>query len=458
MRILMISSLWRRALSSFGVAWLKATSAHACWSARMAKPATNSGPGRKRANSAFRSRKNPPRLAVMNCKSSGCPNGEIPREACLQISVPFLASLWKAIRDFEPDYLFCPPLGTDPLAGVHNDHLTVAEAVRRVAYMINVPHAFTPEYPTDETKSTQRKVPVIINVYDGYMFGASSFDLAIDVEDAFPKIAETSWCHQSQIAEWLPWVGRHNMRPPRTMEEWTKTLRDRFDRKNREVGIQSPRAFEFSRSQPGGKFPISKNYSAISLPFPRSFPTWTRSAKARTLACLGSVFISLRLVHLLRVVRNVRQSNYLSRSTAGILASVNHRHSVHHYPRKPAGIVMGALDEVSSCTLAGSKMRISAALPSFNSPRPFSRKVEAGREVMRRIASSRCRTFISRHSVEQPGVVAIPAGMRHSLCQKPAPRCRKRSSCSDGMEDFQIVFTHAVKNRRSPLHGFGCPE
>ena len=75
----------------------------------------------------------------------------------------------------------------NPLAGIHNDHETVAEAVRRVAYMINVPHAFTPEYPADETKSKPCKVPVIINLYDPYMYGENSFDLAVDVESAFSK-------------------------------------------------------------------------------------------------------------------------------------------------------------------------------------------------------------------------------------------------------------------------------
>src|SRR5258708_353898 len=110
------------------------------------------------------------------------PNGQPPREACLQLSVELLAALWKSIRDFEPDYLFCPPLPADPLAGIHNDHVTVAEAVRRVAYIINVPHAFTPEYPADETRSRPCKVPVILNVYDGYLFGSTGFDLAIDAE------------------------------------------------------------------------------------------------------------------------------------------------------------------------------------------------------------------------------------------------------------------------------------
>src|SRR6185503_2215564 len=80
-------------------------------------------------------------------------NGEIPREACLQVTIPLLAALWKEIRQFQPDYLFVPPYPSDPGAGIHVDHVAVAEAVRKVAYMINVPHAFTPEYPADEKKS-----------------------------------------------------------------------------------------------------------------------------------------------------------------------------------------------------------------------------------------------------------------------------------------------------------------
>jgi LmbE family N-acetylglucosaminyl deacetylase len=183
------------------------------------------------------------------------PNGEPPREACLQVTPDLLAALWKAIRDFEPDYLFCPPLASDPWAGIHNDHETLAEAVRRVAYMINVPHAFTPEYPADETQSRPCKVPVIVNVYDGYMFGANAFDLAVDVEEAFPKICAMTWCHQSQIMEWLPWVGRHNMAPPASLTEWSQILRARFDRKNRELGLSTPNAVEVFRVTAWGVVP-----------------------------------------------------------------------------------------------------------------------------------------------------------------------------------------------------------
>jgi len=197
------------------------------------------------------------------------PDGQIPREACLQVSIPLLASLWKAIREFEPDYLFCPPVPTDPLTGIHVDHVAVAEAVRRVAYMINVPHAFTPEYPADETVSKPCKVPVIINVYDGYMAGANTHDLAVDVDEAFPKICEMTWCHQSQISEWLPWVGRHDMQAPSTLPGWYEALRSRFNRKNREMGIPSDRALEFFTVTSWGAVP---SYEQLLKDFPNIVP------------------------------------------------------------------------------------------------------------------------------------------------------------------------------------------
>jgi LmbE family N-acetylglucosaminyl deacetylase len=183
------------------------------------------------------------------------PSGHIPREACLQLSVDLQASLWKAIRDFEPDYLFCPPVAGDALAGIHNDHVTLAAAVRRVAYMINVPHAFTPEYPTDETHSTPCKVPVILNVYDPYMFGTLGHDLAVDTEEAFDVVSRMTWCHQSQIGEWLPWVGRHDIDPPRSLEEWSVTLRRRFERQNREMGLEPGRAKEVFTVTAWGEVP-----------------------------------------------------------------------------------------------------------------------------------------------------------------------------------------------------------
>ncbi len=172
------------------------------------------------------------------------PGGQAFGEA-RTLTTDLLAALWNAIREFEPDYLLCPPLPSDPLAGVHPDHITVAEAVRRVAYMINVPHAFLDEYPVaDETKSRWIRTPVILNTYDGYMAGANSYDLAVDVDECFDLIAAESWCHQSQINEWLPWVARHHIEPTADLEAWKKKLRERFERQARELGLAPGRAHE----------------------------------------------------------------------------------------------------------------------------------------------------------------------------------------------------------------------
>jgi LmbE family N-acetylglucosaminyl deacetylase len=165
------------------------------------------------------------------------PNGQAPREGCLQVDSDLLAALWKAIRDFEPDYLFAPPLPSDSLAGLHVDHVAVAEAVRKVAYMINVPHAFTPEYPCADAEPRPCKVPYIFTAYDGYMFGANSYDLAVDVSAAFELMVDMTWCHQSQVTEWLPWVGRHDMSVPKSKDEWRATLGDRYAKRNRELGL-----------------------------------------------------------------------------------------------------------------------------------------------------------------------------------------------------------------------------
>ena len=188
--------------------------------------------------------------------------GQLFREGCITTGSVFLAALWKAIRDFEPDYLFCPPVPADPLAGVHPDHLAVAEGVRRVAYMINVPHAFTPEYPADETCSQPCKVPVILNVHDGYMAGANGFDLAVDVEAVFDHLVDLTWCHQSQFCEWLPWVNRHQLRRPESKADWAGQLRSALRRRNLEMGWTETRATEFFRVTAWGILPTAEQLMA----------------------------------------------------------------------------------------------------------------------------------------------------------------------------------------------------
>jgi hypothetical protein len=77
----------------------------------------------------------------------------------------------------------------------------------------------------------------------------------VDTEEAFEKVSQMTWCHQSQIAEWLPWVGRHAMQPPATIETWSRTLRARFDRQNRELGMNTRRAMEVFTVTAWGEVP-----------------------------------------------------------------------------------------------------------------------------------------------------------------------------------------------------------
>jgi LmbE family N-acetylglucosaminyl deacetylase len=167
------------------------------------------------------------------------------REARLQLAPDFLPALWREIRDFEPDYLFCPPVPESSLLGVHVDHLDVAQAIRSVAYMINVPHAFSPEYPRAETMPARSvRTPVILNTYDGYMAGGHGHDLAVDISAAADRAADLAWCHESQLQEWLPWVDRHNLTIAQDQESWRHQYRSVLERRKAALGIRGPGVFE----------------------------------------------------------------------------------------------------------------------------------------------------------------------------------------------------------------------
>lgn len=194
--------------------------------------------------------------------------GRAFREARLHASTEFLPALWNAIRDFEPDYLFCPPVPVDPLAGVHVDHLDVAQAIRSVAYMINVPHAFTPEYPTDETTSRPVRTPVILNTFDGYLVQGHGMDLAIDVSEVVAHVARLAWCHESQFREWLPWIDRHNLTVAPNLGAWERQFAGVLERRKSALGIRVPGLFELFQVTAWGTVPsferLMRDFPGIS--------------------------------------------------------------------------------------------------------------------------------------------------------------------------------------------------
>lgn len=183
------------------------------------------------------------------------PDGTIPMEGQMMAEPRLMAALWNSIRGFEPDYLFCPPIPVDVSAGVHVDHLVIAESVRRVAYLINVPQAYTNFYPEQRAPFESIRTPVIVTVADSYMGAATPYDLVVDVTEHFEMICRMSWCHQSQIREWLPWVGRHQFRPPESFEQWKDFLEKRIVSRQQRLGLPTNRVFELLCLTAWGEIP-----------------------------------------------------------------------------------------------------------------------------------------------------------------------------------------------------------
>lgn len=152
-----------------------------------------------------------------------------------------LGGLWNAIRKFEPDYIFCPPVIDNPMAGIHIDHYNTAWAVRMVAYQLSVPHA----YPATFHPINQRVTyPVIINVHDSYA-GGGEFDFCIDISSVYETKEKMALCHESQVFEWLPWNSGEAF--PITKEDFQKKFKKRHQILNEFHGFQDSVPREFFR-------------------------------------------------------------------------------------------------------------------------------------------------------------------------------------------------------------------
>ena len=117
------------------------------------------------------------------------------------------------------------------------------------------------------------KVPVIVTSVDGYMGGAKAYDLAVDVEEAFPKICEMSWCHQSQITEWLPWGDGMTWPRRRRWPNGRKPCGSRFESNQRKLGLHSTKALEFFNVTGWGIVPTCEQIL-------RDFPSIAREASS----------------------------------------------------------------------------------------------------------------------------------------------------------------------------------
>lgn len=167
----------------------------------------------------------------------------------LFIDANTLGGLWNAVRDFEPDFIFCPPLVSDPLAGIHIDHYNTAMAVRMIAYQLTVPHA----YPTvNKTLKLRVACPVIINVDDSYA-GEGAYDFSVAMEDdIYESKVRMALCHRSQVFEWLPW-NFNGLETPVSEAEFRADFRKRHSRINERYNNDDSTPREYFRITRWGK-------------------------------------------------------------------------------------------------------------------------------------------------------------------------------------------------------------
>jgi LmbE family N-acetylglucosaminyl deacetylase len=180
-----------------------------------------------------------------------------------------LGGLWNAVRAFAPDVIFCPPVITDPRAGLHIDHYHTAWAVRMIAYQLSVPHA----YPTlTEAARARMLSPLIVAVDDPYA-KEQAYDVAVDISGVYARKERMALCHESQIFEWLPWNGR---REPPARDEFLARFRERHSEINRRYGLAEDTPREFFRFTFWGRRPTAGDVEWL-------FPGATVSETGQTL-------------------------------------------------------------------------------------------------------------------------------------------------------------------------------
>jgi LmbE family N-acetylglucosaminyl deacetylase len=188
--------------------------------------------------------------------------GKVVGDGQFLISRNLLGGLWNAIRRFRADVVFCPPIVTDPLAGVHIDHEQTALAMRYVGYQLGVPRA----YPTLEGEvDMEYRSPLIINVDDVYN-RALHADIRQNIETVYDLKLKMSLCHTSQVLEWLPFVNRND---DATAGDWAARFRLRHHEINRRYGFEDDTPSEYFRITHWGRAPRAGELEQL---FPQRLP------------------------------------------------------------------------------------------------------------------------------------------------------------------------------------------
>jgi len=175
----------------------------------------------------------------------------------------------KKIREWNADIVIAPRPND-----YHPDHRYTGVLVQDAAYMVAVPN-IAPETPA------LKKNPVFLYFQDRFQ-RPNPFrpDIALDITEVFDKKISALDAHESQMYEWLPWIGHYADKVPKDKNERIKWLAEtrkqtirpevrvtleKWYGKERSAGIQHAEAFEICEygTQPDDKrirelFPMLK--------------------------------------------------------------------------------------------------------------------------------------------------------------------------------------------------------
>ena len=124
----------------------------------------------------------------------------------------------RKIREWNADLVIAPRPND-----YHPDHRNTGVLVQDAAYMVAVPNV-APDTPP------LKKNPVFLYSQD-YFQRPNPFrpDIAIDITSVFDQKIHAVSAHESQVYEWLPWIGGYSNEVPKNAEDRKKWLAKRYD-------------------------------------------------------------------------------------------------------------------------------------------------------------------------------------------------------------------------------------
>ena len=124
----------------------------------------------------------------------------------------------RKIREWNADLVIAPRPND-----YHPDHRYTGVLVQDAAYMVAVPNV-APDTPP------LKKNPVFLYSQD-YFQRPNPFrpDIVIDITSVFDQKIHAVSAHESQVYEWLPWIGGYYNEVPKNQDERKKWLAKRYD-------------------------------------------------------------------------------------------------------------------------------------------------------------------------------------------------------------------------------------